>query len=141
MSARLRPKGLRPAPGPGRTLFFGLLLLLPLSLLSEPGQARAATPALITDNPVTVPDELDLGLGVQDWYYRETAGDGDNAGLLDGHLRTISYWGPVILGADLSYMGSFSGRYTGSDLVTGAPLQIAMAETVFQSSVHLVFWS
>ena len=99
--------------------------------------ARAATPALISDNPVTVPDELDLGIGTQDWYYRETAGDGDNAGLLEGHLRTISYWGPVILGADLSYMGSYTGRYTGSDLITGTPLSINMAETVFQSAVHL----
>lgn len=116
-----------------------MCLLFSALCLWAPGanEALAATPALISDNPQTVPNELDLGIGTQDWYYRETAGDGDNAGLLTGHLRTLSYWGPVILGADLSYMASYTGRYTGSDIITGAPVQIPMAETVFQSSVHL----
>ena len=121
----------------GSLLVLGLLFSAHCLLAPDPEEALAATPALITDNPQTVPNELDLGIGTQDWYYRETAGDGDNAGLLTGHLRTLSYWGPVILGADLSYMASYTGRYTGSDILTGSPVQIPMAETVFQSSVHL----
>ena len=135
MAARRLPASFRSRAASGGLALAGLAAVLLLS--GNPLPARAATPALISDNPVTVPDELDLGIGTQDWYYRETAGDGDNAGLLEGHLRTISYWGPVILGADLSYMGSYTGRYTGSDLITGAPLAINMAETVFQSAVHL----
>lgn len=119
--------------GDRRTAFlFGLLLLL-----GSPSGVFAATPALISDNPAYVPSELDLGVGIQDWYYRESAGDMDNAALLEGHLRTISYWGPVILGADISYMGSFSGQYTGAEIFTGTPVKINMAETVFQSAAHL----
>ena len=123
-----------------RSLLVFCLFFTTLSLLArDPGAALATTPALISDNPQTVPNELDLGIGTQDWYYRESAGDGDNAGLLTGHLRTLSYWGPVILGADLSYMASFTGRYTGSDIFTGNSIEIPMAETVFQSSLHLGF--
>ncbi len=136
MAARGLPLSFRSGRGSAGFLAAGLFAAA-LLFAGHPLPAGAATPALISDNPATVPDELDLGIGTQDWYYRETAGDKDNAGLLEGHLRTVSYWGPVILGSDLSYMGSYSGRYTGADLFSGSPLQIPMAETVFQGAVHL----
>jgi hypothetical protein len=132
----------RPAPMPHSLIFWaaGLMILGGIFfLLPSPSSAASITPALYSDDPYHVPDEIDLGAGIQDWYYRETAGDSDSAALLEGHIRAISYWGPVIIASDLSYMGSFYGRYNGSTIETGQPLQMPMAETVNQSSVHLGF--
>jgi hypothetical protein len=124
------------------SLFAGLILFF-AGIVMPPsvGQAGAATPALYSNDPYNVPAELDLGVGIQDWYYQETAGDSDSASMLEGHLRLISYWGPVIIGTDLSYMASFYGRYNGSGInasgQTTGPLQMPMAETVYQTSGHL----
>ena len=132
--ATARPSKLARGCAIGAVLAFGWTLAS-----SDFVRADPITPALYSSDPVHVPDEIDLGMGVQNWYYRETAGDSDSAALLEGHLRTISYFGPVILGSDLSYMGSYYGRYDGSVLQTGQSLQIPMAETVNQESVHLGF--
>ena len=116
--------------------------ILAVLLAIVPQTARAdsgTTPALFALGGGHVPDEIDLGVGAQGWSYKETAGDGDLASLLSGHLRTLSYWGPVILGADISYMASYSGHYTGSVISTGQPVSMNMAETVFQSAGHLGF--
>ena len=111
-----------------------------LTICPPPARADSgATPALFSLGGGYVPDEIDLGVGAQGWSYKETAGDGDLASLLSGHLRTLSYWGPVILGADISYMASYSGHYTGSVISTGQPVSMNMAETVFQSAGHLGF--
>jgi hypothetical protein len=119
-------------------LFAGSFMVLAGFLSCPPVSVADSLPAALYSNqPYHVPSEIDLGIGVQDWYYREAVGDSDNAALLEGHVRAISYWGPVILGTDLSYMASYYGQYTGSTIGTGQPLQIPMAETVTQSSIHL----
>jgi len=122
----------------------GGFFLLALAALPGPLPKTAfadsgATPALFSDGGGHIPDEIDLGIGVQGWNYRETVGDSDSAGLMSGHLRTITYLGPILIGADLSYMGSYMGRYSGSVISTGQPISMNMAETVFQSAGHLGF--
>ena len=111
-----------------------------LTGLSAPAFADSGTtPALFSLDGGHVPDEIDLGIGVQGWNYQESVGDSDSAGLMSGHLRTITYFGPILVGADLSYMGSYMGRYKGSVISTGQPISMNMAETVFQSAGHLGF--
>ncbi len=125
---------------PPRLAAFALgiaLLSFPPAILSNPAQAGEATPALFSLGGGHVPDEIDIGTGIEGWSYKETAGDTDSATLLEGHLRTLSYWGPVIVGADISYMASFLGTYKGPTIGTGQPVSMNMAETVFQSAGHL----
>ena len=121
---------------PAIVLGVAIVSLFP-AILPIPAQADEATPALFSLGGGHVPDEIDIGTGIEGWGYRETAGDTDSATLLEGHLRTLSYWGPVIVGADLSYMASFLGTYKGATIGTGQPVSMNMAETVFQSAGHL----